>query len=220
MAYQPPPIDQGTKQAVANQDEETTECIGDTSLDNKRKDMENTDEPTEDDATATSEKSEESVTTLDSKPKAQAQQYLMMDFAQRIELSESPANYVIYLYNKAFIFFSARVQVPMSHDMEEGVHQFYKQSGCPTLKWFIARAPKVTWRKAFSASILNFFESFFPFTPYRGLQLEAMVRIPITIALYAMKYITGRVWYPFCEVSMLFNVEDFRVLWEIKAEDL
>jgi hypothetical protein len=108
----PPPIDQGTKQAVASQNEEIAEGVCDTSLDNERKDMENTDEPTEDDETATSEKSEESVTTLDSKPKAQAdltaiRQYLMMDFAQCIKLSESPATYVIYLYNKAYIFFSA-----------------------------------------------------------------------------------------------------------------
>jgi hypothetical protein len=103
--------------------------------------------------------------------------------------------------------------------MEEGVCQFYKQSGCPTLKWLITRAPKAIWREMFSASILNFFEDFFPITPYRELQLEAMVRIPITIALYAMKYVTGQVRYPLCDVSML-NVEDFRVLWQMKAEDL
>jgi hypothetical protein len=109
----PPPIDQDTKQAVATQDEGTTECTGDTSLDNDRKDMENTDEltedgatvdePTEDDATATSARSEESVTAIDSKPKAPAPQYLVMDTGQHIALSESPADYVIYLYNIFFL---------------------------------------------------------------------------------------------------------------------
>jgi hypothetical protein len=53
----------------------------------------------------------------------------------------------------------------------------------------MAWAPKIPWHKAFGESILNFFESFFPFTPYQGLQLEAMVHIPITIALYAIKYL-------------------------------
>jgi hypothetical protein len=60
----PPPTNQGTKQASTNWNEEITGGVGDPSFDNERKDMETTDDPTEDDETVTSEKSEESDTTL------------------------------------------------------------------------------------------------------------------------------------------------------------
>jgi hypothetical protein len=83
----------------------------------------------------------------------------------------------------------------------------------------MTRATKVSWRRAFRESTIKFFENFLPFTPYQGLQLEAMVRIPISIALYAIKYVTGDVRYPLCNVDML-NVEGFRALWEVKAEYL
>jgi hypothetical protein len=55
--------------------------------------------------------------------------------------------------------------------------------------------------------------------PFQELQLEAMVRIPLVLAVYATKYIAGDVGYPLCEVSML-NDEDFQALWEVKAEYL
>jgi hypothetical protein len=76
-----------------------------------------------------------------------------------IELTESPANYVIFLYNKTFDFFTGQLQVPMTPNMEEGVRRFYAKGGCSNLKWLISESHEDAWCHAFGERILDFFSS-------------------------------------------------------------
>jgi hypothetical protein len=83
----------------------------------------------------------------------------------------------------------------------------------------MTHATNVAWRATFKTTVLDYFTSFFPISPYRDLQIQAMVRIPITIAEYAIRYVLGKTNQPLSSVCML-NVKEFWDIWEGKSQDL
>jgi hypothetical protein len=137
----------------------------------------------------------------------------------RIEFSESPADCVIYLYNKALDFFTGRIQIPMPPDMEDKVRKFYSQSLSPTLGILVTQAPNVAWRATFKTTIIDYFAMSFPNSTYLDLQVQLMVRIPSTLALYAAKYALGKINQDLSSICML-NVKEFRDIWEVYANEL
>jgi hypothetical protein len=189
------------------QAEEDAYRANDTSIGTERSNTEDVDERTEDDRSTNSGKSDGTIRTTESQlnraDSVAIRHYLMMTSNLRIELSESPADYVIYLFNKALVFFAGRIQIPMSPNMEEGVRKFYSQSNCPTLATLMTQASNVAWCATFKTSVLNYFTSFFPLSPYHDLQIQAMVQIPMTIAVYAKKYVLGKTDHPLSSVCML-----------------
>jgi hypothetical protein len=130
----PPVTDQDTKQATPPGHKKAAEDVGSPVIDNEHKDIEDADSPIVDNKTEASEKSDDSIideTMLNTEPRASKRlvakrHFLVFDANQCIELTESPANYVIFLYNKAFDFFAGLIQVPMTPHMENGVRHFYE----------------------------------------------------------------------------------------------
>jgi hypothetical protein len=212
----------GSVQTV-DQAKEDADRTNDTSIGTERSNTEGADERTEDDGSIISGKSDVTIRTtksqLDQAASETLRHYLMMDPNIRIEFSESPADYVIYLFNKALVCFAGRIQIPMSLNMEEGVCKFYSQSSCPTLAILMTQASNVAWRATFKTTMLDYFTSFFPLSSYRDLQIQAMVRIPMTLAVYARRYTLRKTNHPLSSACML-NVKEFWDIWEQKAEDL
>jgi hypothetical protein len=160
--------DQDAKQATPPGHEEAAEDVGIPVIDNERNGIEDADSSIDDNKTKASEKSEDSVignTMLKSKPRASKRlvakrHFLMFDANQRIKLTESPANYVIFLYNKAVDFFAGLLQVPTkSPHMENGVRHFYATGGCSNLKWLIYTSNSTEWCEDFGVKILDFLSS-------------------------------------------------------------
>jgi hypothetical protein len=205
--------------------DENANRTNDTSIGTERPSTEDADERT-DDGSTNSGKSDATIRTTDSQLNRSnpanpigIRRYLMMSPNLRVELSESPADYVIYLYNKALVYFTGQIQIPMPPAMEEGVRTFYSQSSGSTLGILMTQVSDVAWRAVFKTTVIDYFTLLFPASTYIDLQVQAMVHIPITLAVYATKYALGKTDRDLSTVCML-NVKEFRDIWEVYSEEL
>jgi hypothetical protein len=90
---------------TVDQAEEDADRASDTSIGTERSNTEDVDERTEDDGSTISGKSDGTIRTTESQlnrtDSVAIRHFLMMASNLRIEFSESPADYIIYLFNKA-----------------------------------------------------------------------------------------------------------------------